>query len=133
MTDEQIRCGDIAIVEPCVSELKEGDIIMLALNGMATLRRVTLRGAITYFQGNQHEQSPLLPAWEHAFSGVVTAVFRTYYHGRLLHRSREADEKPKGRPKKSPKQRGDKKQITCCGNRLRDDPPEADESNWRAH
>lgn len=81
---QDIRSGDIAIVEPCTRELAEGDIMMVPLDGVATLRCVTYRGNIAYFQGRLDQEPSLIPVWGHVFSGVVIATFRMFYHGRIL-------------------------------------------------
>ncbi len=79
MIDEQIRDGDLVIVEQR-SEATNGETVVALIDGAdATLKRFYLEGDTVRLQPANPEMEPILvPARDVSLQGVVVGVIRTY-------------------------------------------------------
>ena len=120
-----IRRGDIAILEPCVRHLREGDLVLLRLDDTGeTLRRITYCGNQMFFQTAGISSEPLLAAWQYPFYGVVTAVLRPFEQAELLSFPREqVRRKPPRTECKRPMDTELAPRCTPATTRLSDEPP----------
>ena len=87
MPDDSLRAlgiaaGDIAVIEPCRWQIREGDLLKVTIDGAETVRQVTFRRKVPFFHAGPGSEPSTDPISLYGISGVVTAVLRTFRRDR---------------------------------------------------